>query len=171
MGDFDLRVLYDALDAQREARGLSWAGVMREITGQTERRVPRSVATSTIRSLATKRVAEADGVLSMLRWLNRAPESFVHGHPQFGAAGFAHPPLQADQCLRFHAQTIYARLDDERRRRGMTWKQVAGELGRFFTTAGLTRLKTGGRVGFPQIMRITAWLSSPAADLMRASDW
>ena len=171
MGDFDLKVLYNALDAQRQARRLTWAGAMREITGQTERRIPRSVATSTIRTLANKPVAEADGVLSMLRWLNRAPESFVHGHPQFGAAGFTHPPLRAHQCLRFHAQTIYARLDDERQCRGLTWKQVAGELGWFFSASGLTRLKNGGRVGFPHIMRIAAWLNRPAADLMRASDW
>jgi hypothetical protein len=171
VGNFDLEALYHALDAKRESLGLTWAGAMRQITGQTDRSIARSVATSTIRSLETKPVAEADGVLQMLRWLNRSPESFVHGHPQFGAGRFVHPPLERGQILRFDTRAIYARLDVERERRGLTWTQVAREVSPFLSASGLTRLKTGGRVAFPQIMRVAAWLRCPAADLMRASDW
>src|SRR5262245_16365800 len=74
--DFDLAALFDALDAQRQARGLSWAEVMREVNRGI---ATRAVASSTVTRLRTQKVAEADGVLQMLRWLRRAPESFVPG--------------------------------------------------------------------------------------------
>jgi hypothetical protein len=56
--DFDLKALFAALDAQRQARGLTWAQATRDIN-PVGPAVPRHpIATSTITGLRTKAVAE-----------------------------------------------------------------------------------------------------------------
>ena len=71
--DFSLRQLYEALDERRRARGLSWAAASHEISGFGLDR--RAIASSTITGIGTKRVAEGNGVLHMLAWLDRPPDS------------------------------------------------------------------------------------------------
>ena len=67
--DFDIDALYVALDTRRASRGLSWAGVARAAGGW--------VSPSTIHGIRSRRALEADGVLQMLLWLDRSPESFM----------------------------------------------------------------------------------------------
>src|SRR6185295_3414637 len=76
--DFDLAALHHALDAQRQARGITWEKLVREINRNRASGV-HPIARSTVAGLPTKAVAEGDGILQMLRWLNRSPESFVPG--------------------------------------------------------------------------------------------
>lgn len=64
---FDLRALFEAVDAERDRRGLSWAALSRQI----------GVASSTIRRYANVDDAEADGVLATLQWLNATPEHYT----------------------------------------------------------------------------------------------
>ena len=64
---FDAKALYEALDAQRVARGLSWKQVAEE-TGV-------SVATLTRTRLGGR--LEVDGTLAMVAWLDRTIESFT----------------------------------------------------------------------------------------------
>jgi uncharacterized protein YfiM (DUF2279 family) len=167
--DFDVGELYDAIDAQRRARGLSWQAVAREINrgfGQTR---SRPISVSTVRGLRDKTFGvEGDGVLQMLLWLDRTPESFVPGHPLAGAANAKLPRLDAERILRFDTRSIHAALDAKRRARGMSWADVAAEIGGF-GAASLTRLANGGRTGFPHVMRIVAWLGEPAATFTRAA--
>src|SRR5262245_51408793 len=81
--DFDLKALYEAPDEQRRLRQLSWAAAAREINrGHTE---GHPIATSTITGLNSKRVGEGDGILGMLLWLRRAPESFIPGFEEADA--------------------------------------------------------------------------------------
>ena len=61
------------------------------------------------------------------------------------------------------------KLDAERIKRGMGWKQVAGELPGF-TASMLTNLGTGPLIGFPRVMMITQWLGRPAASFVRDHD-
>jgi len=68
---FDTQALYDALEAQRTARGLTWTDVARE-TG---------VSTSTLTGTRRGGRLEVDGVLSMARWLGRTVESFTRETP------------------------------------------------------------------------------------------
>ena len=77
--DVDLRALYEALDEQRRARDLTWAGVTAGVN--RHRTQLRPIAQSTITSLKEKRSVEGDGILQMLLWLGRTPESFVPGVP------------------------------------------------------------------------------------------
>jgi hypothetical protein len=76
--DFDINALYDALNAQRRARGLSWEAVARQISGRfADVRSARAVSASTLSGLQRRSIVEGDGVLQMLLWLRRTPESFV----------------------------------------------------------------------------------------------
>lgn len=157
---FDLQALYTALDAQRSRRGMSWQEVAREVGG---------VSPSTLTGLRARGSVEGDGVLQILRWLGRTPESFVPGHP--AATGEATlPRADSSQTLRFDAKAIYAALDSRRLEQAMTWPQVAKKIGGV-NAAGLTRLAQGGRVSFPSVMRIFGWLERPAADFIRVSSW
>lgn len=68
---FDALALYEALDAQRSARGLTWTQVAKE-TG---------VASSTLTGTKRGGRLEVDGTLAMVRWLGRTVESFTHETP------------------------------------------------------------------------------------------
>jgi hypothetical protein len=163
--DFDLHALSDAVDEQRRARGLSWAQAAREISAPFHGNVDRArpVSASTISGMRSKRVVEADGVLSMLRWLGRCPESFVRG-----ATETPLPDPPPNRILRFDTQKIYELLDAQRIERGMTWAAVAREIGGL-GPASLTRLAKGGRTAFPDVMRILKWLNRSAASVTRPS--
>ena len=166
--DFSLAALYAALDAQRQARGLSWSQATREINRQSERISVHPISPSTVTGTRTKTVAEGDGVLQMLLWLNRTPESFVLGHQECDEAGTRLPDIPTHQVLRFDTTKLHAALDAQRVARKMTWAQVARETG--LSVSNLTHLSKGGRTGFPHVMRIVRWLGRPAAQFTRASD-
>jgi hypothetical protein len=168
--DFSVAALYAALDAQRDARGMSWQQVAREISARFDRGPAKPVSASTLRGLCTRGVVEGDGVLQMLLWLDRAPESFVADANGVDAQDAALRRLESHQILRFDAKALYAMLDARRAEQALTWTQIAAAIGGV-NAAGLTRLAKGGRVAFPDVMRITRWLGRPAATFTRASDW
>jgi hypothetical protein len=118
--------------------------------------------------MRTRAQIEGDGVLQMLLWLERTPESFVPGYKGSSADSCVLPQVGPDRILRFDVPAIHAALDARRVARGLTWAQVASEIGGFGATS-LTRMARGGRVGFPGVMRIARWLECPAASLTNAS--
>lgn len=67
MRRFDARALYDALDAQRKARALSWREVAAEI----------GVSVATISRTQQGGRMEVDGMLAMVGWLGVPVERFV----------------------------------------------------------------------------------------------
>jgi hypothetical protein len=75
--DFSVAALYEALDEQRIARGMKWQEVAREISALFAQGTAKPVSSSTLRALCTREAVEGDGVLQMLLWLERTPESFV----------------------------------------------------------------------------------------------
>jgi hypothetical protein len=168
--DFSLRALYEALDAERQARGLSWAAATREMNGRVERASARGhqMSASTVKGMGKRTVAEGDGVLAMLRCLKRTPESFVPGHAESGETSARLPEVPAGKVLRFDTKKMHAALEAQRVARGMTWEQVAKEVG--LGASGLKHLANGGRTAFPQVMWIVRWLGRPAAEFTRLSD-
>lgn len=164
--DFSLPALYAALDAQRAARGLTWAQAVREINTPFEGSTSRPIAASTITSTRTKPRAEGDGVLQMIRWLNRAPESFIPEFVPTEAPAFRLPSASAHQVIRLDTKKLYAALNARRTTRGMTWAQVSREI-RDTTVSTLTHLARGGRSGFPHVVRMTRWLEQPLATFTR----
>jgi hypothetical protein len=169
VADFDLKSLYLALDAQRQARGLTWSQAMLEINLRVKSSSGRHpIAHSTISGLRSKTVAEGDGVLQMLRWLDRSPESFVPGFPASDIHGL--PEVAPDRVLRFDTPKLYTGLDARRTDRGLTWTQVAREIGGTSPNS-LTHLKKGGRTGFPGVLKLARWLDRPVRDFVRITSY
>jgi ribosomal protein L24E len=160
--DFSLQDLYAALDAQRQARGLSWTQVAKEINGPPEQVRGHALSASTITGTRIRSVAEADGILQMLRWLQRSPESFLPHHQVSNGSAEKLPAVSAHQVLRFNTKKIYAALDAQRSERKMTWVQIGKELG--LSGSSLRHLEKGGRTSFPSVMRILGWLGRPASE-------
>ena len=165
--DFSLADLYAALDVERQTRGITWRQMMQEINAVGRWHI-HPISDSTVRSLRTKAVGEGDGILQMLRWLKRAPESFVPGCNRAAAHAMKLPDVPAHEILRFDTRRLYQALDAQRTARHLTWQEVAQEIGRL-TSVSLTNLKKGGRVAFPQVVWMTRWLDRPVADFVRAS--
>ena len=135
---------------------MTWAEVARAV----------GVSASTIQGLRTRAVAEGDGVLQLLRWLGRSAESFTeHGAELVDAPTW--PGTGESGTLRFDTEAIYRALAAERDARTLTWKAIAAELGT--TPSALTRLEDGGRVHFPWIMRVFAWLGRRSEEFVRLS--
>ena len=165
--DFDLKALYQAIDAQRLSRELSWAAVVREISRNPS--YGHAGSTSTITGVKDRTVAEGDGVLQMLLWLHRTPESFIPGFEAADSERFILPVPGEGQVLRWDAAQLYRALDVQRQARGISWKEAAQEIGGV-SPGMLTNLAKGGRVGFPSVMRMVGWLEKPAVLFTRFSN-
>ena len=163
--DFSLSGLFEALDLARQARGLTWAAAVREMSEPFTRNGSRPLAVSTVVGLRTKPHGEGDGILQMLRWLGRTPESFVPGAAV--DAGTPLPRVPPDQVLRLHTRRLHAALNIKREALGMTWAEVASQMGRGISAGSLMNLSKGGRSGFPHVLRITRWLDLPLAAFTR----
>ena len=166
--DFSLRDLYDALDVRRCSRGITWTDVAREVN--RHRTFMRPIAVSTMKGLATKAVGEGDGILQMLIWLGRTPESFITGIPDADAERYRLPLLTTGWILRWDTKALFAALTEERQARHLTWAEVAGEIDGY-TPNMLTRMAKGGRTGFPHVMRVVRWLDRPAVTFTRIARW
>jgi len=168
---FDLAALYEALDGKRASLGMTWASVAREINAQFRDVLGhKPIAVSTIKGLKIKAIGEGDGILQMLLWLGRTPESFVLGanaDPKLGQLR----QLGTNQILRWDTRAIHRAIDAKRTAEGLSWADVARQIGGMGVNSGtLTRMSNGGRTAFPHVMRIVRWLGEPAANFTRASD-
>ena len=106
--------------------------------------------------------------LFMLRWLGRPPEDFVVG-PNL-AVGDAHLPIAgADHRLRWNLNELHGALNEARRRRKLTWAELAEELE--CTASRLTSLRTATFTDMELAMRITQWLGRPAAAFIHPAEW
>lgn len=168
LDDFSLRALYDALDEQRGARGISWAVVTQEVSRHCT--VLRPIASSTITGLKNKRVGEGDGILQMLLWLDRSPESFVPGFEGPDGERYRLPQVGPRQILRLDTKKLHAAIDAQRRELGLTWAETARTIAGY-TPNMLTNLAKGPRTGFPHVMRLVRWLNRPLADFTRIARW
>jgi hypothetical protein len=146
---FDPQALYDAVDARRRERGMSWADLSREL----------HISTTTIKGMTTRTWGiELDGVIGLSRWVGRTVESFAGGDggPSPEAVSYA----TARRFLRFDTKSLYTAVDSERERRGMTWDQVAAEiwpLGPWGATQ-LKGLARGGRADVYKALATCEWL-------------
>ena len=166
--DFDLNALFEAIDRQRRARQLTWGAVAVEVN--RFRTTRRPIATSTITGLKNKADGEGDGILQMLLWLGRSPESFMPGNRDANTDRYRLPDLTTGQILRWDTRALFAALDARRREQQLTWADIARGIGGF-TPGMLTNLAKGGRIGFPRVMRLVRWLDRPAVAFTRVADW
>ncbi len=171
MTDFDTQALYAALDAERQARGLSWPQARAEINAAFAE-VPghRSIAMSTIRGVEHRNEVEGDGVLQMLLWLDRTPESFVPGCADADAERYRLRVLEPNRILRFDTRALHVALAEKRAESALSWKAMAEAIGTG-SASPLQNLARGGRTGIRNAVRIALWLDRPTADFTRVSDW
>lgn len=170
---FDVEALAAALNAARKTRGLSWQGVADEVNRAAERPgAVRPISASTISGLAGRPMGvEGDGVLQMLIWLSRTPESFVPGHPGAARDEARLPIVEPPGLLRFDVPAIHRRLDAERQKRLIAWEDVARQIGGRVSGASLKAMAGQTRTSFPGVMDIARWLKAPCAALTRVSPW
>ena len=171
--DFDIAALFDALDTQRGNRALSWQGVAQELWDQSAalnaQRDDHPISASTLTGMAKRGDTSCQHALFMLRWLGRAPESFILGSTA-DAGGTALPFVGPDQRIRWDLQNLYAALDSQRRERGFTWRQLAREL--VCTPSQLSGIKrVRFAISMKLAMRIVKWLDRPARDFIHAANW
>jgi hypothetical protein len=170
--DFDIAALHCAIDSRGTERGISWKAVAHEVNGAGARLDVHPISPSTISGLKDKRWGvEGDGVLQMLLWLDRTPESFVPGHPGGAHPDARLPGVSGNQILRFDVPSIYDKLDAQRAGRGLSWAQAAEEIGRFYSAETLKNMRNQQRTAFPHVMRLARWLRCPVAALTHVAEW
>jgi hypothetical protein len=175
--EFDGKALYAALDAQRQAEGLSWQGAAAAIwemapalnAARAARRLANHpISPSTLQSLGKRGATSCQHALFFLRWLERTPESFLVGAGLDD--GVPLPACGPDRRPRWNLKALHAGLNEARTSRGATWAQTAQDLR--CQPGQLTGLKTARfATGIGLAMRITQWAGHPAADFIYPARW
>ncbi len=155
----DTSALLEAVDAERIARGMTWLAVAREV----------HVSVPTMRTMPQRATIEADGVVLILQWLQRHCDEFVI-RPRTGAArrskGVAGPPVPP-LYARFDTIALYAALDRVRKKRGLEWAAVAGELG--VSPGVIARFTLGGRTNANLMVAAADWAGETVEALLQPS--
>jgi hypothetical protein len=171
--DFDGIALYEAMDAQRIHRGLSWRQVADQIWDQSailnHRRRDHPISPSTLTGIKRRGDCTCQHALFILRWLGRTPESFLAG-VSGDASGAAPPLVGPDRRPRWNLAALYDALDGRRRERRLTWAELAGQLR--CTTHQLTGIRTARfAIGMRLAMAIVQWLERPSSAYIDAAEW
>ncbi len=155
----DLHALLHALDAERVARGMTWAALAAAV----------HVSVATLRSMPARGNVEADATVLGLQWLGRRCAEFTV-HPPRTATGRTRrvrevpvPPLYA----RFDTIALHEALDRVRGERGLAWDQVAADLG--VSTGVIARFRKGGRTNGNLMVAAADWAGEPVEALLQPS--
>ena len=70
---------------------------------------------------------------------------------------------------RFDAAALHAALDARRRTRGLTWKQVAEEVG--VSVGTIQRARSGGRMEVDGMLAMVRWLDVSVESFVRESEF
>lgn len=171
--DFDAVALYNSMEGQRIQRGLSWRQVANEIWDQSavlnRQRESHPISASTLMGIARRGDCSCQHALFILRWLGRSPESFVSGSSALGNnTGLPEPG--PEWRLRWDLAALYDALNARRREQGLTWVELADQLG--CSEHQLTGIRTARfAIGMKLAMRIVRWLERPAAAFIYAAKW
>jgi hypothetical protein len=169
---FDGAALIRALDARRSDHGLTWPQLADALYGQSAelnaQLADHALCPGALVRTARRGTMSCQYALTILRWLGRPPEDFLTGAAVH--AGDARlPAAGADRRLRFDLGALHAALHERRRALGLTWAELAAELG--CTPSRLTNLRTARLADMELTMRLTQWLGRPAAQFLHAAAW
>jgi hypothetical protein len=172
VNDFDAVALFEAMDAQRLARGLSWREVANQIWdlsgGLNERRRDHPISASTLTGIVKRRDTTCQHALFILRWLGAAPEQFVAGIRRDPGHGL--PVVGPDQRLRWNLKALYDALNTRRMEKRLSWPELVADLR--CTAHQLTGIRTARfAIGMTLAMRIVRWLDQPASTYVYAARW
>jgi hypothetical protein len=169
---FDCGALFHALDAQRRERDLGWYDLADELwqqsSGLNAQRTDHPLCGGAVARLQTRGAISCQYALFMLRWLRGAPEDFLIG-PAVDVGDVTLPEAGSDSRLRWNLSELYAVLNQQRRERNLTWAELAQELG--CTASRLTNLRKARLADMDLAMRVTQWLSKPAAAFIHPAQW
>jgi hypothetical protein len=170
---FDFNAFVDAFDTQRRARGLGWYEFADELWDQSvdlnaRRPDDHCLCGGAISRLRARGATSCQYALFMLRWLGRAPEEFLTG-PARDVGDTRLPHAGPDSRLRWDLNELHCALNDQRQCDGLTWAALADEIG--CTASRLTNLRTARLADLGLTMRITQWLSKPAAAFIHPMQW
>ncbi|WP_199430849.1 helix-turn-helix domain-containing protein [Qaidamihabitans albus] len=101
-GRMDARRLYDALEAQRRARGLSWRQLAHEA----------GVSPSLLSRMGNDQRPDLDGFIALVQWLGSPAEEFMVW-PGERPRERAEPTLEAQLALLLRARTDLGDADKE----------------------------------------------------------
>jgi hypothetical protein len=169
---FDCDALFAALDGGRRDRGLGWYELADEMWQQSSdlnaARADHPLCGGAVSRLQQRGATSCQYALFMLRWLRRAPEDFLTG--SVVDVGDVRLPLAGtDSRLRWNLTELYTALNTRRRERGLTWAELARDLG--CTPNRLTNLRTARLADMDLAMRVTQWLGRPAAAFIHPAQW
>src|SRR3954447_15284207 len=106
--------MYDAMDRQRIERGLSWRQVADQLWEQSaelnRRRADPPISPSTMTGIARRGDTTCQHALFFLRWLGRAPESFLTT-PRADTDATRLPAAGAGRRLRWTLGALHEALD------------------------------------------------------------
>jgi hypothetical protein len=169
---FDCGALFAALDGRRRDRGLGWYKLADELWQQSSdlnaRRTDHPLCGGAVSRLRVRGATSCQYALFMLRWLRRAPEEFLVG-PVVDVGDARLPEAGPDSRLRWNLSQLHAALNAQRNERGLTWAELAHELG--CTPSRLTNLRSARFADMDLAMRIAQWLERPAAAFIHPAQW
>ena len=170
---FDAIALYEAMDAQRLQRGLSWRQVADQLWALSDdlnqRRQDHPISPSTLTGIARRGDCTCQHALFILRWLGRSPESFL-SPARDDSDRCALPSVGPHQRLRWNLRSLYDALDARRRERHLSWAELARQIR--CSEHQLTGIKTTRyAIAMTLAMKIVQWLEQPASTFIYAADW
>ena len=170
---FDAKALYEAIEAQRIQRGLSWRQVADEIWNQSaelnQRRRDHPISVPTLTGIVRRGDCTCQHALFVLRWLERTPESFLSPSPN-DTSDMALPSAGPDERLRWNLPALYDALNARRVERQLTWQELARLL-RCTANQLMGIRKARFAIRMTLAMRIVQWLEQPAARFIDAAAW
>lgn len=170
---FDFDAFVDAFDVERQARGLGWYEFADELWEQSvelnaKRPDDHCLCGGAISRLRGRGATSCQYALFMLRWLGRAPEDFLI-NPVRVVGDTRLPQSGPENRLRWDLSELHSALNSQRQHEHLTWAELAEELG--CTPSRLTNLRTARLADLELTMRVTQWLSQPAAAFIHPAQW
>ena len=151
--EFDYRGVWEAIEAERQARGLNRTQLLRDIDW---------VSQGVLNRLEQGGPTTCQHIVGLLRWLGRSPESFMPG--VIDCPAYALPDTGLFP-VRWSMPALYEAIDARREELGMSWREAGDAIG-WPTVKELKTIKYG--IPMHLAMRLTRWLGKPAATYMYA---
>jgi hypothetical protein len=169
---FDGAALVAELDARRVESGLEWPGLADALTQQSSalraELNDHAVCSGALIRTVKRGSMSCQYAVMLLQWLGRAPEDFLIGQRR-EVGNVRLPAAGPDVRLRWDLPQLHAAVDAQRRQRSLTWVALAAHLG--CTPSRLTNLRTARLADMDLTMRLTQWLSRPAAEFVHPATW
>ena len=170
---FDFAAFTAALNARRREFGLDWGQLAADLWDQSaalnaDLDEGHTMCGGALSRLPNRNDTSCQYAMFVLRWMDRAPEDFMVG-PVVDLGDTRLPRAGHDFRLRWDLGELYAAVDEQRRKRGLTWTALADLLE--CTHSRLTNLRAARQADLALVMRLTQWLHRPAAAFIHPTRW